>query len=46
MEVGELATLEDGSPASEDTPEDQLRYPEVYGDSSAIMLVRESDRHL
>jgi hypothetical protein len=44
IEVRELATLEDGSSASEDTPEDQLRYPEVYCDSSAIMVVSESDR--
>jgi hypothetical protein len=31
-------------PAAEDTPEDRLRYPEVYCDSSEIMVVRESDR--
>ena len=41
IEVRELATLEDGSPAAEDTPEDQLRYPQVYCDSSEIMMVRE-----
>ena len=42
--VRELATLDDGSPAAGDTPEDRLRYPEVYCDSSEIMVVREPDR--
>ena len=41
IEVRELASLEDGSPADEDTPEDQLRYPQAYCDSSEIMIVRE-----
>lgn len=44
IEVRELATLEDGSPAAEDTPGDRLRYPEAYCDSSEIMVVREPDR--
>ena len=44
IEVRELATMEDGSPAAEDTPEDRLRYPEVYRGSSEIMVVREAGR--
>ena len=44
IQVPELATLEDGSPAPEDTPEDQLHYPQVYPDSSEIMMVNESDQ--
>jgi hypothetical protein len=42
INVRELAALEDGSPAPEDTPEDRLRYPDVYCDSSEMMVVNES----
>ena len=42
LDVRDLATLEDGSPAPEDAPDDQLRYPDVYCDSAEMMMVNES----
>lgn len=36
VDVRELATLEDGSPAPEDAPEETLIYPTCFRDSSEI----------
>ena len=39
-----LATLEDGTPAPDGTPGDELCYPAVFGDASEIEHPGEGDR--
>jgi hypothetical protein len=39
VEARELATLEDGSPAPDGTPDDELLYPVCFRDATEIKLV-------